>query len=369
MNKLKKIVRYARIYDVKYAFVKAIGRTRIGFPLSLILSPLKFCKTKDIAIIGCGQFSFSIIAFFLTKHFGRRIGLCVDIDESALSSFARCYAVPYQNLGSIDESCLDQIKLAYIASNHASHTDYAIYFLKRGIDVYIEKPVSVSMQQFDDFKEAVQQSAANAYFGYNRPFSSAIKELVSRMNTSAITLNCTVMGHFISQDHWYRKPEEGTRVCGNLGHWIDLAVHLLTVRGGASTFDILIAYSDPVVSDDNMTVVLSTEKGDLITLTMTSRDEPFEGINETIVFHQKNLFVKIDDFRHAQFQQGSKKFIRKYKPKDVGHEQAIMQPWREGRRDIREVFLSTELMLHIMDMVKNRQMHGVYEHETDLAIT
>ena len=130
----------------------------------------------------------------------------------------------------------------------------------------------------------------------------------------------------------------------------------------------MIAYSDPAACDDNLTVVLSTEKGHLITLTLTSRDEPFEGIDETIVFQQEGLFVKIDDFRKAVFQQGSRKFTRKYQPKDVGHERAIMQPWWGCKRDIDEVFLSTDLMLHIMDMVKNKQMNGVY-HETAFTIT
>ena len=368
MNKFKKIYSYGRIYGAKHCVVKAIGRTRFSFPVWPILAPWKRCKTRDIAIIGCGQFSFGIIAFFLTKHFGRRIGLCLDVDESALSSFAKCYTVPHQNLDSIDESCLDKIKMVYIASNHASHTDYAICFLKRGINVYIEKPISVTKQQLNDLKEAIHNSSAEVYFGYNRPFSSAVNELVSLMSTSAFTLSCTIIGHFISNNHWYRKPEEGTRVCGNLGHWIDLAIHFVNAGGGASRFSILIAYSDPAACDDNLTVVLSTEKGHLITLTLTSRDEPFEGIDETIVFQQEGLFVKIDDFRKAVFQQGSRKFTRKYQPKDVGHERAIMQPWWGCKRDIDEVFLSTDLMLHIMDMVKNKQMNGVY-HETAFTIT
>src|SRR3990167_303386 len=199
MSKVTKIYRYTRIYGVKHTLVKIIGRSRIPFPVPLILSPLKFNKKKDIAVIGCGQFAFGIIAFFVTKNLGRRIGFCLDIDAAAVSSFATCYAVPQQNLNVIDDTCLALIKTAYIASNHASHTDYAIYLLKRGIHVYIEKPVSVTKQQLEDLKTAVKHSSAEVYFGYNRPFSSAVQELVSRMNTSAFTLNCTVIGHFIPE--------------------------------------------------------------------------------------------------------------------------------------------------------------------------
>ncbi len=41
----------------------------------------------------------------------------------------------------------------------------------------------------------------------------------------------------------------------------------------------------------------------------------------------------------------------KYWPKDVGHNQAITQPFSSVKRDWREVELSTLLMLFIKDMV------------------
>ena len=362
MNKIKKILRFAHIYGMKRAIVKAIGRTRFPFSIPLLLAPFKMGQEKDIAIIGCGQFAFSTIAFFLTKNLGKRIALCVDLDITALSTFANCYGVTHRNLGRIDETCISKVKMVYIASNHASHTDYALYFLSRGISVYIEKPISVSQAQLEALRKSIKNSSSSVYFGYNRPFSAAIQELTKHLRPKALTLNCIVIGHFISPDHWYRKPDEGTRVCGNLGHWIDLALHLIHASGGSASFKITIAYSNETVSDDNLTVVLTTERGDLVTLTMTSREEPFEGINETIIFQQEDLFVKIDDFRKAEFQQGAKKWVRKYKPKDVGHERAIMQPYSGHQRDLEEVFMSTELMLHIMDMVKNRKINDYFYH-------
>lgn len=360
-SKFTRLYRYARTYGMRRAIIKAVGRMRLPFSLLFLLAPLKRCKQKDIAMIGCGQFAFSTIAFVLTKRFGGRIGFCMDIDHDAAASFAKSYNVPKFCIDQIDQINFDEVKLAYIASNHASHTDYATFFLKRGVNVYIEKPISVSKEQLAVLKEQVRSSSANVYFGYNRPFSAAIQELKTYIRSEAITLNCTVIGHMIASDHWYRKPDEGTRVCGNLGHWIDLAIHLLNLRGGVKLIDITIAYADKDFFDDNLTVIFTTDKLDLITLTLTAREEPFEGINESIVFQQNNLFVKIDDFRRAEFQRGPKKHTRTYMPKDVGHERAIMQPFSTYTRDVDEVFLSTDLMLHIMEMVKNKSANSVYK--------
>jgi len=41
----------------------------------------------------------------------------------------------------------------------------------------------------------------------------------------------------------------------------------------------------------------------------------------------------------------------RYRPKDVGHEGALLQPFNGKQRDWREVELSTLLMLFIKDMV------------------
>lgn len=363
--KIRKILYYARVYGITRTMVKVIARRRIIFPLPWLLAPLKFNRKKNVAIVGCGQFSFSTIAFFLTKKFGKCIAFCKDVDPGALAVFSRCYLVPSASIGNIEDHHLKGVNIAYIASNHASHTDYALFFLKRDIDVYIEKPISVSYAQLNALKTQISQSKAKVYFGYNRPFSAAIQELISLIRAKPITLNCTVIGHLIPSDHWYRKPDEGTRICGNLGHWIDLALHLINARGGAEFFDVTIAYSDQAIPDDNLTISLTTGQHDLITLTLSAREEPFTGIQETIVFQQDGLYVKIDDFKKAEFYLGSKKFTKKYKPKDVGHEKAVLQPFSAAKRCSQEVFRSTELMLFVTDMVRNRHTSGLFRYAED----
>lgn len=355
---LYKLLRFSYIYGPQRAFVKAVGRLRLKVPLGLILSPFKYPK-KFVAIIGCGQFSFSTIAYFLTKQKGSCIGVALDTNFAAAKTLASCYGVPVA-LGSQEENFLNpDIRLVYVASNHASHTNYAVRAIQHGIDVYIEKPVCVSLSQFDILKQAIQSGKSKVYVGYNRPFSSAISELKKYIQSKEITLSCVVMGHLIPEDHWYRNPQEGTRVCGNLGHWIDLSLHLLNASGGVKHLDVTIGYSNIKTPDDNISVTMTSERGDLISLILTAREEPFEGINETIVFQQEELFVKIDDFRKAEFQIKSKKMVRRYWPKDVGHKKAILQPFKtETKRDINEVLLSTELMLFIMEMVVNSKRSG-----------
>jgi len=351
MGLFRKLFRFCLIYGPHRAFVKAVGRTRWTLRLKLVLAPFKR-SDKFIAVVGCGQFAFSTIAFFLTKKHGECIKVALDVDGKAVNTFSACYGADVVLITPESDFLLPDVKLVYVASNHASHTDYALRCLGAGVDVYIEKPICVSREQYETLRVAILKAQSKVYFGYNRPFSAAVKELKRYVKPTAFTLNCVVMGHLIPEDHWYREPAEGTRVCGNLGHWIDLSLHLLNCAGGVRYLDILIAYSNTETPDDNISVVLTSDRGDLITLTLTAREEPFEGINETIVFQQDGLFVKVDDFRRASFQLGHKKFNRRYWPKDVGHRKAITQPFDGDARNANEVLCSTELMLEIMEMVR-----------------
>src|SRR3990167_2169450 len=360
---LKKIIRYIAMYCVQRTLVKIVGRSRYHVPFIWMLAPLKSksIKIKDIGIIGCGQFAFSTIGFFIIKKYGNRIGYCFDINKQAAQSLAICYQVDKFDWNYIEEKNLDQIKLVYIASNHASHTDYAIYFLQRNIDVYLEKPISVSQKQLQVLINSAQNSTAKLYFGYNRPYSKAIQELKLYIRPQPFTLNCIVIGHFIPTDHWYRHPAEGTRICGNLGHWLDLTYYLTGLSGGVLYFDITIGYADVNNADDNLTVVLTSNRNDIITITLTSRSEPFAGINETIIFQQENLLMKIDDFRRAEFHLGEKKITKRYWPKDAGHKQAILMPFnldKKMQRESTDVFESAALILQVMDLVKQKNNHA-----------
>ena len=86
---------------------------------------------------------------------------------------------------------------------------------------------------------------------------------------------------------------------------------------------------------------------------LSSRTEPFEGINETINIQCDDVIAKIDDFRKLTIWKNDYFFKKKYFPKDVGHRKSVNQPWGKFKRDWHEVELSTLLMLHIKDMVEN----------------
>ena len=176
-----------------------------------------------------------------------------------------------------------------------------------------------------------------------------------------ITLSCFISAHDIPSDHWYRNEKEGSRICGNIGHWIDLAVHILNWGEMPDQLKISISPSNSKFSDQDLSITITSENEDLIVITFTSRCDPFEGVNESINFQNDNTICKIDDFRNISIWKNENLIKKSYWPKDVGHTEALLQPFREeNQRDFNEVIMSTLLMLHIAEMVKLKKINSSF---------
>jgi len=352
----KKVVRYFIIYGIPRTIVKLAGRTN-SLILNFLFKSTYVKKKRYISLIGCGQFGFSTISYFLQKKYGNVFLDCFDINKN---NTVRCSKFwEYTKINSVEELIKNpQCKYIYIASDHYSHTDYAIKSINAGKTVYIEKPISVNFDQYHNLINTIKNTEKKVYVGYNRPFSKAIKFLNKFLTNSndPYTISCFIYAHFLESDHWYRQPEQGTRICGNVGHWIDLSINILNNKQNfPSIFYIDITYSNLEEPDDNISINITTEQNDLINILITSYSDPFEGINETINIHHSNIHYKIDDFRRSTLWIGDKVYRKKYFPKDVGHKEAILQPFKSNKRDFLEIEYSTLLMLHIADMVKNKE--------------
>lgn len=352
MTSIRKFWRFTGIYGIGRTLFKSMGRLRIALPLYSLRS-----SHRDIGVIGCGQFAFSTIAYFLWRSYGNRIASCFDTDRAAAVSFARAMRVPDVAASAVELLRQPGMRLVYVASNHASHSHYAVQALEQGLDVYIEKPIAVTYLQLVELLKALRASGGRVFAGYNRPFSGAIRLLRQEMDidrSSAISMQCFVAGHLLAADHWYRRPDEGTRICGNMGHWLDLMVHIFCWRSLPDSMTISILAADQNEPDENVVVSLRSDRGDIVSIILTARSEPFEGILETINIQHGSTMCTIDDFRRVTIWKGPRLVRRRYRPKDVGHRAAVLQPFSpRPLRAWNEVVMSTLLMLEVTDMVRN----------------
>lgn len=328
--KLRKVARYVQLYGPQRTYVKVLGQLHMKKQFEQLPASSHELKAgQTIGLLGCGNYAYSNIAYYLNKEFGGVIGACMDRNAERAASLAQRYNVPFHTTDADAVIEHPGIEMLYIASNHASHAPYAVRALNAGKHVYIEKPHVVNEEQLAALDEAARSSAGMLFLGFNRPgsdFGRAILDALGRESGSGM-YNWFVAGHAIDPDHWYFKPEEGGRVLGNLCHWTDFVlrmagpdafpVRITPTRGQRSDMDIVVTYTFP---DETIAVISFSAKG-----------HTFEGVREVLNAHRGNCLISMHDYKTLTIEVGEQKRRSASLYRDHGHRRNIVNALKSVR--------------------------------------
>ena len=157
--KIAKVARYVRLYGPRRTWLKIRAQLHMRRPYkgtSIVRRPAN--GAGHVGLIGCGSFAYSTIGYYLKRNFGRVLRCAMDVDQGRACSLGAAYGAGYCTTSSKDVIDDPEIDLVYIASNHASHAEYAIEALGRGKTVHIEKPHVVSIDQLTRLCSAMTRS-------------------------------------------------------------------------------------------------------------------------------------------------------------------------------------------------------------------
>ena len=283
----------------------------------------KSTSKQHIGILGCGNFAFANIAYYIRKNYGQSIKGVMDIDINKAASLYEEYGAAYYTTNAEQIINDPDIDLIFIASNHASHAEYAIEAIKKGKAVHIEKPHIVSLNQLTRLTSTIIQYNGKVRLGFNRPNSKlgnlAKQALASQ--TGATMINWFVAGHEIQDGHWYFAPEEGGRVMGNLCHWTDLSLSMIPQQ---SAFPIKIIPTRAEKSDCDISVSYVFGDGSIATITFSAKGHTFEGVRETLNAHRNDILLELKDFQKLRIDNREKVSHYHLSSRDHGHELAVL---------------------------------------------
>jgi predicted dehydrogenase len=329
--KIKKTLRYIRLYGPRRTYIKIRGQYHMKkHYATLPMSPSLSQNAGHVGLIGCGNFAFSNIAYYLNKNYGRVIRGAMDIDIHRAASLFEYYGLKYYT-DDADKIITDPaIDLIYIASNHASHAEYAIAALEAGKIVHIEKPHVVSEDQLNRLCSAMAQYDGRVRLGFNRPLSRIglmIKQYLDTQQDPAM-FNWFIAGHEIAPEHWYFKQEEGGRILGNLCHWTDFVLQLVPSQ---NRYPITINPTRGQKSDCDIAVTFTFGDGTIAAITFSAKGHTFEGVRERFAAHRGNVLIAADDFKNLTVEVTEKKYKTSLLFRDHGHEANIIQSYELSR--------------------------------------
>ncbi len=357
--RILKVLKYVRLYGFK----RTLNKVKAAYHMKKVYAALPIInyenKKGHVGILGSGNFGFSTIAHYLKKNYGYVIRGSMDKNLNRAASLCETYNANYYTDDAEKIINDKQIDLIYIASNHASHAEYAIRALAKNKSVHIEKPPVVSDEQLTRLCEAMNESSGSVGLGYNRPQSPLGKKVQEAINTQTgpMMINWFIAAHELEDDHWYFKQEEGGRVLGNLCHWIDYTLSLIP-EGSRFPVKITPATSNKYKSD----FVISYEfsDGSLAVLTMSSKGHTFEGVSERLSIHRGNVLISLMDFEKLVIKNLNKE--KRFSPlyRDHGHEGAITRSYENVKLgkgySVKQIWESANLMLRTKEAVEKESV-------------
>ncbi|HEX7118534.1 MAG TPA: Gfo/Idh/MocA family oxidoreductase [Longimicrobiales bacterium] len=329
--KLRKAARYVVLYGVRRTLVKIRGQYHMkkrykSLPVVAPVPP----DGGHVGLIGCGNFAFSNIAYYVQKNYGPVMRGAMDIDVHRAASMYEQYGFRYFT-DDADRIIADpQIDLIYIASNHASHAEYAINALRAGKSVHIEKPHVVTEDQLKRLCATMVETRGKVNLGFNRPYSRiglTIKHFLESQPGPAM-FNWFVAGHEIAPDHWYFRHEEGGRVLGNLCHWTDFVLQLVAPE---NRYPLTITPTRAEKSDCDIAVTYTFADGSIAAITFSAKGHTFEGVRERFSAHRGNVLISMDDFKYLKVEVVEKRHRIAPLFRDHGHERTIVRSYEMVR--------------------------------------
>lgn len=333
-DKIGKVARYIRLYGFGRTLTKIKGQYHLsrnrGFSDAQWNNPK--CKSVNdsarcVAIIGSGYYSYSVIAFYLKKLNPHFLRCTLDLQHARARSLCEDYGGAYATVEF--QRILDDplIKIVFIASNHATHAEYAASCIRAGKHVHIEKPHVVSYEQLELLRQAQKAvPSSRVFLGFNRPRSflySRLREFLIDQ-TGPLMINWFIVGHHLQDNHWYYDPREGGRILGNLSHWSDLTLQAVGVDK-AFPCDIVPATLPGAKSD--YVVAVNFADGSAAVISFSAKGATSSGVYEVMNLQKGNCIASLNNFETLSIDLGNGKKVLKPFFRDHGHGRNIFNSY------------------------------------------
>lgn len=329
--KIRKVMRYIGLYGLDRTFMKIRGQYHMQrtetFEGDIYLNKASTSMDRFVGLIGCGNFPYCNTGFYLRKIAPKFLRGTYDLLSNRSLSLCADYGGSYAalNVNTLLED--PEIRLVYIASNHATHAEYAVAALDAGKHVHIEKPHVISQEQLEELCNAQERNPSSMLFlGFNRPKSRLFKLLKTWLSKEdgPVAINWFVAGHKLADDHWYYDDAEGSRISGNVCHWTDLSLQIV---GLENAFPCEVHATCPPNSKSDYAISILFADQSLASISFSAKGETFEGVREILNIQRGDLIATLDSFDYLEINHGSTKKIYKQFFRDHGHKDNLINSY------------------------------------------
>ena len=259
--------------------------------------------TVKIGFVGAGNYASTML---LPHLVGRSdVELVHVATSSGLSSVSAQRKFGFRTAGTDYHALLtdDSIDAVFVVTRHSAHAGMVCEALRAGKTVFVEKPLAITNEQLEQVMETVRETGNDRIaVGFNRRFAPMLVELRDRTGrrSQPALLRYLVNAGKMEATSWYANAEaEGTRFCGEGGHFIDTMAWWV----GADPVAVNAARAGALADDVHVTVTFADGSIGVVTYT-TLGARKFQ--KETFEVVADGKVARLDNFSSATLYSGTK---------------------------------------------------------------
>lgn len=225
------------------------------------------------------------------------------------------------------------IDLIAISTQHNSHAKFIVEALAAGKNVYVEKPLCLTLEELGRIEEAYRNSTGELFCGLNRRHAPLIKEIKKELQTDKIPAVYDYIANagYIPPEHWAQDESRGGgRIIGEAVHFIDTIQSL----DGSDLVELKVSFAaNPAYpKKDNAIISLRFASGAVGTVLYTSMGSKKYPKEQLRVFSNGSVYVMDNYVGLVKYGSSKKKETKLKQDKGIGAEYQFIYDVLKGKR-------------------------------------
>jgi len=306
--------------------------------LQVLNEPKPLQGKVSLGVIGAGNYASSMLLPHL-KGFNN-VHLDTVATATSLSGKDAARKFDFSKVSTDYKSLLDDeaVDAVLIATRHNSHARMTKEALSNGKAVFVEKPLSLTMEELEDIRSTIVSTRNNRLqVGFNRRFSEPV-EIISNFwkepSETPMVATYRIQAGQMEDDSWYLDPKQGTRFLGEGGHFIDTLSYIFKSRPVAVSASNLKPDNPSRDELENIHAIIEYENGSVGHILYTTQG----GVKvpkEYLEVHGYEKSAIMDNFKKVKLFEGNSDTKKKFRSIDKGQEkelEAFIESIEQGKK-------------------------------------
>ena len=281
-----------------------------------------------IGVLGAGSFATGMMLPLL-KNSGASLRGIASPSGTHAKSAANSFGFSFASSNSREVIADEQMSTVVILTRHNLHANQVCDALLAGKNVFVEKPLCLSIEELRKIESTVNDTKGILGVGFNRRFAPMTQSLKNAFKnySGPKAMQIRINAGELPKGHWVADPGQGGRLLGEGCHFIDWANYIV----GSKPISVKAKVLDDKPGDQDWSLNICYSDGSTADILYTTLGAPEIG-KERYEVHGGGISAVLEDFGRLEvFKNGGKHVSRKWFSVDKGHE----QQWRAFYSSVR----------------------------------